>query len=87
MKFDNKKAVILLIVLVGGYYLLSKLKPRDNLYYAKIIVSSGNSGVVENIVGFDRDFLRLWAEGIKAGKEVFYYNGKAYNTDGGTAVR
>lgn len=87
MKFDNKKAILLIIVLVGAYYLLASKKPLSSNDYAKIIVSRGMAGTIDDIIDFDLGFLKVWAAAVKANNLTFDYNGKTYMTQGGRAKR
>jgi hypothetical protein len=73
-------------VLVGAGYLLHKLYFSKSSN-AKSIVKSGNYGSgVENLMDFDKPFLKAWSASAKKGQATFVHEGKTHNTKGGRAA-
>lgn len=83
--------VSLAILAVGGYFAYNKLVKKPDLTKEEsiaIIVSNNYSLNKDNLLmSFEKSFLNEWAYAITKNKKTFNYNGKDYNTNGGTAVK
>jgi hypothetical protein len=84
----NKKTFLYVgvyaVVAYGAYYLYNNTKKA----YALTILKEGKAG--GGLVGlfqFGKNFLKPWAMAAKAKKPTFEFEGKNYNTQGGTVVR
>lgn len=83
--------ISLAILAIGGYFVYNKLIKKPNRSKEEsiaIIVSNGYSLNKDNLLmSFDKPFLNEWSNAITKNKKTFNYNGKDYNTNGGTAVK
>lgn len=87
---NNKKFYTVLIiasVLFGGYFIYTHSKK----YYAKIIIMKGgsNGAYIDNLLTFDKQFLKEWAMALNNGQKTFVYsgNGREINSQGGSTVK
>lgn len=83
--------ISLAILAIGGYFAYTKLlvtPTRTKEENIAIIVSNNYSLNKDNLLlSFEDGFLKEWAAAITKGKKSFNYNGKDYNTQGGTAIK
>lgn len=70
------------VIVAGVYYFYS----HNKRYYAKEIVNFGGSDSFVGLMGFEEGYLKEWAKALVKAKQSFSYNGKTYNTQGGTAI-
>ena len=84
----SKKALLYIgiyaVVAYGGWYLYSNTKKA----YARIILDSGMAGGgLEGLLPFGKNYLKPWAMAAKSKQSTFVFEGKTYNTKGGTIER
>lgn len=71
------------VVGYGAYYFIFSKRA-----YANKIISSGKyTSSVDNLLSFDKGFLKQWAKAATRDEVVFTYNGVVYNTLGGRAKK
>ncbi len=78
------------ILVIGGYIAYKKLQTKPtstSLSDIDVIVNSGNSSSKEGLAKLGSDYVSVWATAVKNAQPVFLFNGKKYNTNGGTAVK
>jgi hypothetical protein len=90
----NKKYIWLTIAIlgVGGYFIYKEYKkPKSSTLTFEesldIIIEGKNASNRESLSTFDKPFVIAWANGVLAKAKTFSYNGKEYNTQGGTSVK
>lgn len=71
------------IAAYGAYYLFYS----KTAYAKKIIKAQKSKGSIDKLISFDMAFLRTWSKSAVNNDTTFTYNGKSYNTQGGTAVK
>ena len=87
MKDRNFKIAGLIILVVGGYFLYSRVKGNQKTGDADIIVSSGNSSNKAMLLTFQPEFVSAWANAVKASSPTFIFGTHTYNTKGGKAIK
>ena len=85
---DNAIKIAVALILVSGatvvYLRISKNKAGTDV---DTIVSSGASSNKTFLQTLQPEYLKAWADAIKANVVTFTFNGKKYNTTGGKAVK
>jgi len=82
------KNVLTSVLVIGGlaavYFFLVKPKKLNKNQAIDLIIQKGyfTSGR-SNLESFDDAYVLAWAKAAKKGDEVFIYEGKTYNTQGG----
>lgn len=83
--------ISLAILAIGGYFVYNKFvkkKNRTKEESIEIIVSNGYSLNKDNLLmSFETQFLNEWSYAVTKNEKTFVYNGKVYNTQGGTAIK
>lgn len=82
--------VALAILGVGGFLIYKELKKVKVLTKSDsidIIISNEKHNDKNVISSFEDAFLGVWANAVLEKQEVFKYNGKTYNTQGGRAIK
>ena len=103
MDTNKKHTAIKIILIVTGvlvaggvvlYIINASKKPTvitDNNQVAVALIGNAKSGLTAsdqaNLITFDNGYLNAWLQGLNSGSSMFYYNGKSYYTQGGTAVK
>ena len=75
---------------VGGYYAYKEFKKPNKLSKSEsvdVIIENGGHSNRDFISTFETGFLIAWANAIIKGEKTFVYNGKSYNSKGGTAIK
>jgi hypothetical protein len=67
----------------GAYYMYFS----KTAYAKKIIKADKSKQSLEDLKSFDMSFLRAWSKAAGENIQTFDYKGKAYNTQGGRAVK
>ena len=67
----------------GAYYMYFS----KTAYAKKIIKADKSKQSLEDLKSFDMSFLRSWSKAAGENIQTFDYKGKAYNTQGGKAVK
>jgi hypothetical protein len=82
------KIAVGIAILTAGYYAYKKYY-QNQTYWAKQVMMYGGTmgGTLEALASFDKDFLKAWADALKAKMATFSLNGKEYWSEGGGAVR
>jgi hypothetical protein len=87
MKDKSLKIAGLLIVFSGAIAIYLKHKKNSSENDIDIIINSGASSNRAGLQTFQSDFIKAWAIAVKANSPIFTFQGKAYNTTGGKAVK
>lgn len=91
MNSKNTSYILLAIAAVGiGYFFYRKKRKQPESKkeeYISIITSVGNSQNAATLLGFELEFLKVWAEASQRGETTFTYKGKTHNTKGGKVYR
>lgn len=85
MDKNTVKFVVLFAALIGGgYYYFTTTKN----YYATIILKTGNYGRgIDELLTFDKKFLKAWAKAAKEKKASFVFDAKNFSTKGGSTIK
>jgi hypothetical protein len=81
--------IVVSIVLIGGYFAYKKLiKPDSRKVLIKYLdatfgIDAEHTTFINNA---DKKYVDSWAKALMKGESTFTYNGKTYNTGGGTAA-
>ena len=82
--------IALAILGIGGYLVYKEFKKPNKLSKSEsidIIIENGKHANKETISKFNANFLIAWASAVIKGEKTFTYNGKSYQSQGGTAVK
>lgn len=91
----NKQFILPVIIIAAvGYYLYSRNKSKaapakqmTQSDYAGIIIMAGKHQKLSDLMSFEYEFVKAWAEAVQQGKDTFQYNGNTINTQGGKVKR
>jgi hypothetical protein len=73
-------------LIAAGLYFYLKTQTKEA--YANTIKKYGKSmGEISQLLTFDKPYLKAWAKAARKGQETFEYQGKTYNTQGGSAKK
>jgi len=88
---NTKKGIYLglAILAIGSYMVYKKLfsgkaSKEDS---ASVIAKAGKHSNFKFLMTMEADFLKAWVKAIEIEESSFNYNGKEYNTNGGTTVK
>ena len=82
--------IALAILGIGGYLVYKEFKKPNKLSKSEsvdVIIENGSHSNRDFISTFETGFLMTWANAIIKGEKTFTYNGKSYQSQGGTAVK
>jgi predicted small secreted protein len=88
MNLLNKYKIYILIAIVIGsgltYYFMFHNMSREKAI--KIIKDSGKHSMADDTI-FGTEYLKAWAKAVVKENPSFIFEGKTYNTKGGTALK
>jgi hypothetical protein len=85
---DNKfKYIALAILVAGGIFLYTRVKANKQTDDVDVIVNSGNHSNKMFLETLQPEFIKAWAEAVRAGLPTFVFKGKQINTKGGATVK
>lgn len=87
MKDKHIKIAGLLILISGAIAVYLKVKKNSSDSDIDIIVNSGASSNKTVLKTLQPEYLKAWADAVKANSQSFTFNGKTYNTTGGKAIK
>jgi hypothetical protein len=81
------KIAIALILVSGACVIYLRVQKNKGGTDVDTIVSSGASSNKTVLQTLQPEYLKAWAEAIKANVPTFTFNAKKYNTTGGKAIK
>lgn len=85
---NNNTKGIIAVVGVGAVVLAAILISKGSKSsYANIIIKAGKYGRgLNELITFDKEFLKAWSQAVKNNQDKFFVQGSNHNTQGGRST-
>jgi predicted nucleic-acid-binding protein len=86
---NNNTKGIVAVGVVGAIVLAVILLTKDKkASYAMTIIKAGKyNSSYNDLISFDKEFLKAWADAVKNKQDTFFVQGKNHNTQGGRSTK
>jgi succinylglutamate desuccinylase len=87
MKDNTVKYIALAILVAGGIFLYTRVTANKQTDDVDVIINAGMHGNKMFLETLQPEFIKAWADAVRAGATTFQYNAKTINTKGGSTVK
>jgi hypothetical protein len=87
MKDNTVKYIALAILVAGGYFLYTRVTANKKTGDVDSIINSGNHSNKMFLETLQPEFIKAWADAVRANATTFQFNGKTISTKGGKTVK